>query len=157
MLACDVCGSPANGFECDWGITGFVPTSVSALKIGATVRRWKVVRVTDSVAKVAGIAATEPGWVQLLLAIQTPESIRWAAAASKKKASPEIFVTQGTAFKVAWKAARFKKINVKLESEIMSLGRRHCGKRVCDACMIERDPNRMVLCRDHWFAWEKVA
>ena len=32
-----------------------------------------------------------------------------------------------------------------------------CRKRVCDQCMIERDPEKMVLCSEHWFPWDGIA
>jgi hypothetical protein len=32
-----------------------------------------------------------------------------------------------------------------------------CGARICDACMIERDPEKMVICAKHWHAWELIA
>ena len=46
---------------------------------------------------------------------------------------------------------------VKPTEEFMVKARTTCGAHVCDSCMIERDANRMVICKAHWNAWEMVA
>lgn len=127
MPECDVCGGTANGYECDWQTMGFRPIAVGAVVYGDVVRRWKQARPTKALARVS-IIQDLPGRRQITLAIY-----------------------------INGREARSKIINVDAESRMMVWGPQACGKRVCDACMIERDPNLMVICKDHWFSWEKVA
>lgn len=134
MPTCDICGAPANGFECDWPVEKFVRRAASQLKIGDEVRRFSHAvgkRKTQGIARITDIwspAQKISGW-QLRVEI----TITWP-----------------------WKNV-VRVIGSNPDSEFMVKGAGICGAHVCDACMIERDGNRMLICKAHWNAWELVA
>lgn len=132
MPTCDICGAPSNGFECDWPVEGFVRRPAKELKIGDEVRRFSHAmgkRRTRGVAIVTHIQ----DYSRYLGVVRVVISITWP-----------------------WKVAK-RSVSVSPNSEFMVKGIGHCGAHVCDACMIERDADRMVICKNHWQAWEMVA
>ena len=161
MLLCDICGAPSNGYECDWPVTGFTEVPVSSLQVGEEVRRVKEWRKTKTVARVAELSRNPAGdhtSFILTLAMQTPSSIRRNnKLMAEKQHNPLFFMPEREALLIAWKADRFKRFAVPGHHVIKASRGHACSKHVCDACMVERDPNRMVICADHWFSWEQVA
>lgn len=134
MPTCDICGAPSNGLECDWPVEKFVTRPASQLKIGDEVRRFSHAlgkRKTQGIARITDVwspAQKLSGW-QLRVEI----TITWP-----------------------WKTA-VRVIAADPNGEFMVKGNSNCGAHVCDACMIERDTDKMVICRTHWNAWELVA
>lgn len=155
MLTCDLCGKPSNGYECDWQVEKFVSVRASSLAVGDTVRRREERQPPRSVAKVAFLKQLSASCIAITLAIQTPDSLR--RSSGEKRLGPLELEADGAALLGAWRADRFRQIVVAAQGSIRALRMAACGARVCDACMVERDPNRMVICRSHWDAWEKVA
>jgi hypothetical protein len=125
--ACQFCGGTSNGYECDWPVERFVPTPLPLVKVGDEVRK-------ASAKKSQGIARVDAVRVLEFLGI--------------------VFVRLLIVWPWKTQTRRFKEPadNTMLVKRVIV-----CGTPVCDACMIERDPEKMVLCRDHWHAWESVA
>lgn len=155
--SCDLCGCPSNGYECDWPIEGFVTIRGTDLVVGDTVQRVKQARNTSTVARVAFIEEISERGRFVTLAMQTPKSIRRANIRAGLARSPLEFDDEKTTLLNAWKADRFKKFYAAFDHQVRAFRTHACGKRVCDACMVERDPLRMVICAEHWDAWEQAA
>ena len=126
MLVCDICGGPANGFECDWPVDRFIPKKAKALQVGDVVCRM-------SRKKSAGVATIANATRRTSLSILIELSIKWP-----------------------WKT-RTRLLDVRAEANFLVKTSTVCGNHMCDKCMIERDANRMTVCRNHWMAWESVA
>jgi hypothetical protein len=130
MNFCDLCGSESNGYECDWPEVKFIETPIRSLKIGDVVRRAKDERVRYGVATVVSIERRFRAHfkMQVTISIQAPGK----PDRTKTFACPD------------WHVVHARRRIV-------------CGAHLCDRCMIERDPNLMVICKNHWHAWENVA
>jgi len=130
MPNCDICGLPSNGYECDWPVEKFVEVPLAKVKVGDVVRRAKDERVRNGVATV--------------VSIQRRFRARYA-----------VHVT--LSIKVPGKPERLKTFACPDWHVLRARRRIVCGAKVCDACMIERDQEKMVICAAHWSAWAEIA
>jgi hypothetical protein len=125
VTACDLCGAPSNGYECDWPVEEFRARRARDLRLGDIICR-------KSRKRSRGIATVTAITRRTSLSILIELTIAWP-----------------------WKT-RTRIIDVRADWSILVKSVAACANHICDGCMIERDPERMVICRDHWFAWEKV-
>jgi len=127
METCSYCEKEAHG-TCSWPVEQFVEAELSDVKVGDTVARWpRDERKTSGVAMVQDYHGMGGGIMRIELRIKYP----------------------GRPF-------RTKTFDGNHFSRIRVLRMAPCGLAVCEAHLQARGPG-VYVCRDHFFAWEKIA
>lgn len=133
--SCDICGGEANGFECDWpGEPRF--EFRKKVSVGDVIRRESDLTFELVRGQLVGRPSSRRKHSARVLQVGFLGRI-------------VIRITDGRG------AFREKSIFPWKGAWILTAS--PCGNRVCDACMVERDPERMVICSAHWTAWEQIA